>query len=73
MLAALIALRKDAGFTQVALSKRLGKAQPFVSNVERGNRRLDVIEFYAVVRALGGDPTEVFAAIAKTLPKRVRI
>jgi predicted transcriptional regulator len=43
MLAILIALRKSVGVTQVTLSKCLGKPQPFVSNVERGVRRIDVI------------------------------
>jgi transcriptional regulator with XRE-family HTH domain len=73
MLAILIALRKSAGVTQVTLSKRLGKPQPFVSNVERGVRRIDVIEFYAIVGALGGEPEVVFHDVVRTLPKKVRI
>lgn len=32
---------------------RLGKPQQFISNVERNERRLDVVEYYAFVRALG--------------------
>lgn len=73
MLEILVALRKKQGLTQVELSKRLGKPQPFVSYVERGIRRIDVIEFYAITRALGADPVEVFEQITRSLPKRVQI
>ena len=73
LLEILVALRKKKKITQVELSRRLGKPQPFVSYFERGERRLDVIEFYAIVRALGADPVEVFAEIARNLPKRIEI
>lgn len=48
--------RRAAGVTQVELAERLVKPQSFVSKVERGERRLDVIEFCQVVEALGLDP-----------------
>ena len=48
----LTAARKDAGVTQVELAERLGKPQPFVSSIENGVRRVDLIEFYAIARAL---------------------
>jgi len=48
--------RKAAGVTQVELAERLGKPQSFVSKVERGERRLDVIEFCQVAEALGQNP-----------------
>lgn len=48
--------RKATGITQVELAERLGKPQSFVSKVERGERRLDVIEFCQVAEALGRDP-----------------
>jgi transcriptional regulator with XRE-family HTH domain len=73
LLEILVRLRKQSGLTQVELSKRLGKPQPFVSYVERGIRRIDVIEFYAITRALGADPVEVFQELARSLPKRVQI
>ncbi len=73
MLKVLVALRKEQGVTQAELSKRLGKPQPFVSYIERGERRIDVIEFCVITRALGADPAEVFTAIARTIPKRLQI
>jgi len=50
--ALLIQARKAAGLTQVALAARLERPQSFVSKVERGERRLDVIEFLEVARVL---------------------
>jgi transcriptional regulator with XRE-family HTH domain len=47
---------KQAGLTQAQLAKKLSKPQSFVSKMERGERRLDVVEFDAVARALGVDP-----------------
>ena len=63
----LIAERKAAGVTQQALADRLGKPQSFVSKYERGERRLDVIEFILIVRALGADPVKVIRNIEQTL------
>lgn len=69
----MIAARKDAGVTQVELAERLGKPQPFVSTIEKGVRRVDLIEFYAIARALRLDPEELFSAVVKKLPKNVDI
>lgn len=55
----LAAARKAADVTQVELAARLGKPQSFVSKVERGERRLDVIEFCQVAEALGHDPSRL--------------
>jgi transcriptional regulator with XRE-family HTH domain len=48
--------RQKADLTQAQLSSRLNRPQSFVSKYERGERRLDVIEFGEVARALGIDP-----------------
>lgn len=61
--AALAAARDRAGLTQAQLAKRLGKPQSFVSNYERGQRRIDVLELLRIVEALGGDPHSVFIEI----------
>jgi transcriptional regulator with XRE-family HTH domain len=49
--------RKKAGLTQAKLAKRLRRPQSYVSKYERGNRRLDVIEFLEVARAIKFDPS----------------
>ena len=73
LLQVLVAKRKQAGVTQVELAARLGKPQPFVSYVESGERRVDVIEFYAIMKALGEDPERAFGQLVEQLPERVDI
>jgi transcriptional regulator with XRE-family HTH domain len=57
--ALMIAARKSAGLTQHALARRLGRPQSFVAKYEGGERRLDVVEFVAIIRAIGGDPIKL--------------
>ncbi len=40
----LIKARQESGLTQVDVAEKLEKPQSFVSKVERGERRLDVVE-----------------------------
>jgi len=54
-------------------SSRLGKPQPFISSIEKGVRRVDLIEFYAIARALKQDPEVLFGAVVRKLPKNVEI
>jgi ribosome-binding protein aMBF1 (putative translation factor) len=51
----LIEARKAAGFTQAGLAQRLKRPQSYVSKYERGERRLDVVEFLDVAEAIGVD------------------
>lgn len=53
-----VQVRKGSGLTQADLAERLGRPQSFVSKYERGERRLDLIEFCDVCRALRVDPVE---------------
>lgn len=50
--ALLIDARKKANLTQVRLAARLRRPQSFVSKYERGERRLDLLEFLDVARVL---------------------
>jgi transcriptional regulator with XRE-family HTH domain len=52
----LIAARNDHGLTQTELAEKLRKPQSFVSKYERGERRLDVVEFLEIARCIGFDP-----------------
>jgi transcriptional regulator with XRE-family HTH domain len=58
-------LRLRKSITQLQLAEHLDKPQSFVSKFESGERRLDVIEFIMVCRALGEDPAEVIQSIEK--------
>jgi len=61
LLEALISMRIEQEVTQVELARRLRKPQQFVSRYELGIRRVDLVEFYAIVTALGIDPKAAFA------------
>lgn len=62
---ALVEARKSKGLSQAALADKLERLQTFVSKYERGERRLDVVEFLDVAAALGLDPNKVLRQIAK--------
>lgn len=53
---------------QLDLARRLGRGQATVSKVERGTRRLDVVELWAWLEALGID----FVAFTRELDKELK-
>ena len=55
--ALLSAERKAAQLTQADVATKLRKPQSFVSKYEQGERRLDVVEFLHIAKAIGFDPT----------------
>ena len=59
--------RKDAGLTQQELAKRLKKPQSFIAKYEGGERRLDVVEFVSVCRAIGADPSKLLKKLLETV------
>jgi len=59
----LAAARRTKAMTQADVAVRLGKPQSFVAKYERGERRLDVIEFLDVADALGADPCELLRGL----------
>jgi transcriptional regulator with XRE-family HTH domain len=63
--AALAAARRRAGLTQTQLAKSLRKPQSFVSSYERGQRRLDILEFLRVADAIGANALAEFESIHK--------
>jgi transcriptional regulator with XRE-family HTH domain len=64
----MVETRKKAGLTQQELAKRLRKPQSFVAKYEGGERRIDIVEFLWLVRAMKVDPTVVL----RTLIDRTR-
>lgn len=45
--------RSSAGLTQTELAERLGQSQSFVTKMETGDRRLDVVQLRTVCLTLG--------------------
>ncbi|WP_040301671.1 helix-turn-helix domain-containing protein [Afipia clevelandensis] len=71
----LVAARERAGIRQHTLAETLDVPQSFVAKYEGGDRRLDVIEFIAIARALGADPIKLlrdFLAGKSPTPPRKR-
>lgn len=68
LLGLLVNTRKRAGLTQQKLAKALGRPQSFVAKYENGERRLDVIEFIAIARAMRVEPVRLVKALLKQMP-----
>lgn len=52
LIALLVEARKAAGYSQDALSARLGRPQSYLGKIETFQRRLDALEFFDLIRAL---------------------
>lgn len=63
----LIDKRSKAGLTQRELALRLGVVHSLVGKVEKGERRLDVIEFISYCEALGVEPNELLDELKKVV------
>jgi ribosome-binding protein aMBF1 (putative translation factor) len=56
---ALVEARKTAGLSQQELASRLKTSQTVIARIETGERRVDVVEFIDLARALRIDPHKV--------------
>jgi transcriptional regulator with XRE-family HTH domain len=70
LLELLLEARKAAGVTQQDLAKKLRRPQSFVSKVERGERRLDVVEFLQIARIIGADPCAILLKVDRQPSRR---
>ena len=57
--------RQEAGLTQTQLAERLHVPQAVISNVERGERRLDLVELREYCDAVGVDLSEFVTKFQK--------
>jgi transcriptional regulator with XRE-family HTH domain len=48
--------RRAAGMTQWDLARALGTDQSQISKLERSERRLDIVDYLRICRAIGLDP-----------------
>jgi len=63
-------LRLNAGLTQTEVSEKLGITQPKLSDVERGSRRLDLVELRDLAVICGTSLPEVVTELEARLKKR---
>ncbi len=64
--------RRKAGL-QTELAELIGKDQKFISLIERGQRRVDVLEFYVLANTMGLDPVRMYGELVRRLPAQVEI
>ena len=59
--------RSNTGLTQTELGDRMGVSQKFVSVVETGMRRVDILELCAFEKALGLPPLSLVRKVMKAI------
>lgn len=64
--------RQAADLTQIEAAKRLGRGQSFVSKVERGEVRLDLIQLRTLCQAFGTSLPEFVAKLEERLRRKDR-
>lgn len=57
------AKRKAASLSQAEVARRMHEYQSWMARLELGQRRIDVVEFIALGKAIGFDPVEVLKQI----------
>lgn len=63
LLRRLIEARENAGLTQQELARRLRRHQSFIAKYETGERRIEVVEFIQICRAIGVSPEQVIRGL----------
>ena len=70
IIAILISHRKAAGLTQWDLARALGTDQSQISKLERSERRLDIVDYLRLCRAIGLDPGKPLRSVDFGQPAR---
>ena len=60
-------VRKEAGLTQVELGHKLDEPQSLISDYERGERRLDLIELKQICDVIGVDLIDFVQQFVKAI------
>jgi len=64
-----VAARHESGLTQAVLADLLGKPPSSIAKIELGERRVDLVKFIAIARALGCAPEKLFVRISESVPE----
>ena len=67
----IVETRRAQGLSQRELAARIGKPRSFISKIESRERRLDIVEFVALARALAVEPQVLLADVIERLPNRL--
>ena len=63
----LVRVRERVGLKQSDVAARLGLPASYLSKIENGTRRLDVIELIQIARAMKVDPADIVRELEKAL------
>jgi len=63
----LVRARERAGFKQADVAARLGLPASYLSKIENGTRRLDVIELMQIAEAMSVDAAEIVRELERAL------
>ena len=69
----IVSARLKAGLKQSELAEIVGKDQSYISNIERGQRRVDMLEFYILAKAMKADPVTLYAIAIEHFPSSFEI
>ena len=69
----LVKAREAQGLKQSEVAQRLGLPASYLSKVEKGTRRLDVIELVRIAEAMECDPAEIMREVQKELRGLCRV
>ncbi len=69
LVAYIIAQRDVVDLTQTQVARKLKRYQSYITNIETGQRRVDVVEFMALAEAIGFDAAEAIRQLYK-IPKK---
>ena len=70
---AVIEYREERGLSQREFAAAIGYRQSFISKLELGLRRLDIVEFIVLARAIGVDAAVLLGRIEAVVPEDHRI
>ncbi len=65
VIGAIVELRRGLGLSQRDFAAKPGESNNFVWRIEAGERRVDMVEFCKIAKALGADPVELLARILR--------
>jgi transcriptional regulator with XRE-family HTH domain len=67
----LVRAREDRGLKQSAVAEKLGLPPSYLSKIESGTRRLDVIELIHIAEAMEVDPAEIIRDLQRAMKKKL--
>ena len=66
-------VRRAAGMRQSDLAEAIGKRQSYISDIERGQRRVDVLELFAIASALRLRPADLYDRLVQEVSPEFRL